>query len=148
VLDARGPVSDDDELVDLREQRRDVAPHHRRLLASRDDHDRGDLHASASRYAAAVRRAVSSHVNALARSIPAADSRSRSASARRTPSVTSAPKTAASPATSRIASSVAATTGVPHAIASTSGRPKPSCFDGRTTQAACRYRRTSSSFGT
>ena len=63
-----------------------------------------------------------------ARSRPAATSRSRSASARRTPSASAvgSTKTAASPATSRSAASGAATTGVPEAIASTSGSPNPS----------------------
>src|SRR5205823_8402216 len=42
----------------------------------------------------------------------------------------------------------AATTGVPQAIASTTGNPKPSYLDGNTRQAARWYSRTSSSLGT
>ena len=97
-------------------------------MAVRDD-DRGNLHVpSISRYAASVFSAVARQLNARARSSPAATRRSRSASAVRmpSPSCPSGAKIAASPATSRRAASGTATTGVPEAMASTTGSPNPS----------------------
>jgi hypothetical protein len=84
------------------------------------------------------RRALPSQLNIAARASPRARSRARrsgsvtiaataSASAASSPSGTS---TAAPPLTSRSAGTSVVTTGVPHAIASTTGRPKPSKCDG------------------
>ena len=76
-----GDVRNHEQLVDLRRER---GQRLRELggVPVRDD-DRGHLHAARTcRYTAAVLRAVSSQEKCFARSMPAADNRSRSASAR------------------------------------------------------------------
>ena len=80
---------------------------------------------------ASTRRAVSAHVNPFARAKPAARSRSRSWSSRSSCRVASATSSggasrAAPPAASGSAVVSLQTTGVPHAIASSTGSPKPS----------------------
>ena len=75
------------------------------------------------------------HVKPDARSIPAGTSSSRRASASAIPwaiasTSSGSTRTAAPPATSSIAVPDDVTTGVPDAIASSTGRPKPSYSDG------------------
>src|SRR5207253_7297381 len=121
-------VLDQDELVDLRDERRQRLAQLPCVTVRYDDRGDARQRPSTSRYAAAARRAVSSHEKSRTRSSPARTRVSRSASARRTASA-SAPGsayTAASPPTARSAGSFVATTGVPHAIASSTGSPKPS----------------------
>src|SRR6185503_5054169 len=127
-MQLHGQVRDHDELVDLRSERCEATVEVR--MRPMGDDDAGDAHRS-SWYTASVRRAVSDQLKWPARSSPARTSRSRSAIARSIPpaSAEGSPggtRIAAWPATSGIEPVAAATTGVPEAIASTIGRPKPS----------------------
>ena len=100
--------------------------------------------------------ALASQLNVFARARPFARAAARasgsrttfataSASASSSPSGTS---TAAPPLTSRRAGTSVVTTGVPHAIASTTGKPKPSKWDGYASTSAPPYSATRSPSGT
>src|SRR5262245_20775820 len=95
-----------------------------------EDHD---LHAS-SRHNSTTASAARFQVNALARSMPGETSSSRRAVASPIPAAiedtsSGSTRTAAPPATSAIAVSADVTTGVPQAIASSTGSPNPSYSD-------------------
>src|SRR6266545_460117 len=127
-------------LADRLEQVTDVGPDPVVLELARVDADarHGDGSPAASASTAAVPRAAASQENFAARSGPAAARRSRVTTSSRTRSICRAnpaeshgsAKRAAPPATSRRASAVEATTGVPQAMASRTGRPKPSASEG------------------
>src|SRR5438128_2437407 len=101
----------------------------------RVDHDERSRHEAASPYAATVASAIASQLKASTRRRPRSTSSSRCEVARSMPAAIAAgsrgsTRTAAPSATSSVAPPRLVTTGVPQAIASSTGIPKPSYNDG------------------